>query len=99
VLDRVLDLPALPSPPNWQIDENRFSTVTIGASLLGALLAATPAAAAAKKLPGTKVASPTQRSRASRPRSQGTSPTSTTSTSASTPVDRRARFTRCSPRT
>jgi hypothetical protein len=38
--------------------KNRISTVTIGASVLRALLAATPAAAA-EKWPGTKVGEPT----------------------------------------
>jgi hypothetical protein len=39
--------------------KNRISTLALGASLLGALLAATPAAAADSKWPGTKAGEPT----------------------------------------
>ena len=38
--------------------KNRISTLVLGASLLGALLAATPAAAAENKWPGTKAGEP-----------------------------------------
>ena len=39
--------------------KNRISTLALGASLLGALLAAAPAAAAGSRWPGTKVGEPT----------------------------------------
>jgi len=41
------------------IRKNRISALALGASLLGALLAATPAAAAESKWPGTKAGEPT----------------------------------------
>ena len=41
--------------------KNRISTLALSAGLLGALLAATPAAAAENKWPGTKVGEPTPR--------------------------------------